>query len=57
MCSVSTLGKHLRKLTSIAISSCTQKFTLKANTLILGTMELGITFVSACKRESQTIDK
>lgn len=43
------LGKHLRKLASIRTSVETLKFTFNAKILTLGTMDLGVTFVRACK--------
>jgi len=48
MCRVSMFGKHLRKLGSILTSLKTPKFAFKAKILTLGTMELGLAFVSAC---------
>ena len=49
MCSVSILGKHLRKLASILTSPKTPKFTVNANILTLRTTVLALTIVSDCK--------
>ena len=49
MCSVSMLGKHLRKLVSILTSERTPKFTVTANILTLGITVLVLAIVLGCK--------
>jgi hypothetical protein len=48
MCSVSMLGKHLRRVTSILISFKTPKLTLKANIFTPGSTVLGLGIVAGC---------
>jgi hypothetical protein len=49
-CSVSTWGKHLKKLSNVLTSLATLKLTFNANSLTLGTIAFGFTFVTpACK--------
>lgn len=53
MCSVLTLGKHLRKLASISTSEKTPKFTFTANISTPGTTVPGLAIVSGCSTVHQ----